>query len=217
MAAIVEAFYDFRSPYAYLAAHRIHEGLFVPPVSVDWLWRPVSIDILLNLQAGRDAWADYVDPLCAPKRKNLVADVRRTAEFYGAPLRAPNPPRQSSIVALCVAGMLEPAAHEIFRNSIFDAMWQNQTNIADPETLKTCLAGTESAPELLNEALSHAARTRLAASTEGAFARGIFGVPSFVCDGKILFGNDRLEMLAWRLGLKRNRGASAFQIKCRHE
>jgi 2-hydroxychromene-2-carboxylate isomerase len=203
MAAIVEAFYDFRSPYAYFAAHRIREGLFVPPVAIDWWWRPVSIDILLNLQAGRDAWADYVDPLCAPKRKNLVADVRRTAEFYGAPLRPPNPPRQNSIVALCIAEMLSPAAHEIFRNSIFDALWQNRMNIADPEILKTSLAGAESTPEFLNEALSDGARTRLAASTEEAFARGIFGVPSFVYDGEIMFGNDRLEMLAWRLGLKR--------------
>lgn len=203
MATVVEAFYDFRSPYAYFAAHRIREGLFVPPVSVEWLWRPVSIDILLNLQAGRDAWADYVDPLCAPKRKHLVADVRRAAEFYGAPLRPPNPPRQNSIAALCVATMLEGAAHEIFRNSIFNALWQNQTDIADPETLKACLVRAGVAPEILNLALSPVARTKLAACTEQAYARGIFGVPSFVCDGEILFGNDRLEMLAWRLGSKR--------------
>ncbi len=145
MAPVVEAFYDFRSPYAYFAAHR-REGLFLPPVSVDWLWRPVSIDILLNLQAGRDAWADYIDPLCAPKRKHLVADVRRTAAFYDAPLRPPNPPRQSSIAALCVAAMLNADAHEIFRNLVFDALWQNQTDIADPETLKACLAQAQISP-----------------------------------------------------------------------
>jgi len=204
MVTVVEAFYDFRSPYAYFAAHRIREGLFASPVSVEWLWRPVSIDILLNLQAGRDAWADYVDPLCAPKRRHLVADVRRTAEFYKAPLRPPNPPRQNSVAALCVAAMLEGAAHEIFRNSIFDALWQNQTDIADPETLKACLVRAEMAPEILDEALSPVARTKLAAFTEQTYARGIFGVPSFVFDGEILFGNDRLEMLAWRLGSKRS-------------
>jgi 2-hydroxychromene-2-carboxylate isomerase len=200
MVAVVEVFYDFRSPYAYFAAHRIREGHFVPPVSVEWLWRPVSIDILLNLQAGRDAWADYVDPLCAPKRKHLVADVRRTAEFHGAPLRPPNPPRQSSIAALCVAALLEADARETFRNSIFDALWQNQTDISAPETLKACLARAGMDAEILNEALSSSARARLAECTEQAYADGIFGVPTFVCNSEILFGNDRLEMLAWRLG-----------------
>jgi 2-hydroxychromene-2-carboxylate isomerase len=177
MTAIVEVFYDFRSPYAYFAAHRIRAGLFVPPVSVEWLWRPVSIDVLLNLQAGRDACADYVDPLCATKRKHLVADVRRGAEFYEAPLLPPIPPRQKSIDALCVAAMLEAAAHEIFRNSIFDALWQNQTDIADPETLKACLARAGISPKILKEALSPVAHTKLAAYTEQAYSRGILGVP----------------------------------------
>ena len=51
--------------------------------------------------------------------------------------------------------------------------------------------------------MAPAARTKLATSTEEAYAHGIFGVPTFVCEGEILFGNDRLDMLAWRLGLKR--------------
>jgi 2-hydroxychromene-2-carboxylate isomerase len=118
-------------------------------------------------------------------------------------LRPPNPSRQNSIAVLCVAAMLEPDAHEIFRNSIFDALWQKQTDIAAPETLKACLAQAGTAPGILNEALSSGARTRLAERTEQAYARGAFGVPTFVCDGEILFGNDRLEMLAWRLGSKR--------------
>ena len=93
MPATIEAYYDFRSPYAYFANHRIRHGLFVPPVPVKWLWRPVSIDVLLNLQAGRDAWAAYSDPLSGPKRAHLLADVRRNAAFYNIPLRAPKPPR----------------------------------------------------------------------------------------------------------------------------
>jgi 2-hydroxychromene-2-carboxylate isomerase len=62
MPLTIEAYYDFRSPYAYFANHRIRQGLFVSPVPVKWFWRPVSIDVLLNLQAGRDAWAVYSDP-----------------------------------------------------------------------------------------------------------------------------------------------------------
>jgi hypothetical protein len=66
MVATIEAYYDFGSPYTYFANHRTRTGSFVLPVAAKWLWRPFSIDVLLNLPAGRDAWAAYGDPLSAP-------------------------------------------------------------------------------------------------------------------------------------------------------
>jgi hypothetical protein len=69
MIATVDAYYDFRSPYAYFANHRIRDGSFTLPPSAAWQWRPVSIDILLNLQAGRDAWAPMsIRSLCRSAR-----------------------------------------------------------------------------------------------------------------------------------------------------
>jgi len=200
MATTIDAYYDFRSPYAYLANHRIRSGSFVPPVPVTWRWRPVSIDVLLNLQAGRDAWAPYSDPLSAPKRAHLLADVRRSAAFYEAPLRAPKPPRPNSIPALCTAALLDPEAHEVFRNAVFDALWQQQRDISDPDLLAQCLARANSDPALATRALASEAREALAEATGRAYASGVFGVPTFVCNDEVFFGNDRLEMLGWHLG-----------------
>jgi 2-hydroxychromene-2-carboxylate isomerase len=200
MATTIEAYYDFRSPYAYFANHRIRSRSFVPPVAVAWQWRPVSIDVLLNLQAGRDPWAPYSDPLSAPKRAHLLADVRRSAAFYEAPLRAPKPPRPDSIPALGTAALLDPEAHEVFRNAVFDALWQQQRDIADPEVLAECLARANSDPALAARASAPEARNALAEETTRAYANGVFGVPTFVCRGETFFGNDRLDMLAWRLG-----------------
>jgi 2-hydroxychromene-2-carboxylate isomerase len=199
MAVTIEAYYDFRSPYAYFAAHRIREGLFVPPVAVEWRWRPVSIDVLLNLQAGREPWATYADPLAAPKRAHMLADVRRSAAFYAAPLRPPKPPRPNSIPALCAAALLDPDLQDAFRNSIFDALWQRQLDIADPNTLTTSLGRAGKDPTILDRAFSPAARAELVDRTKLAYADGIFGVPSFVYEREVFFGNDRLDMLAWRL------------------
>ena len=195
MATTIDAYYDFRSPYAYFANHRIRSGSFVPPVPVTWRWHPVSIDVLLNLQAGRDAWAAYSDPLSAPKRAHLLADVRRGAAFYEAPLRAPKPTRPDSIPALCTAALLDPEAHEIFRNAVFDALWQQQRDIANPDVLAECLARANGDPALATRAVAPEAREE----TVRAFAGGVFGVPTFICNGEIFFGNDRLDMLAWRL------------------
>jgi 2-hydroxychromene-2-carboxylate isomerase len=200
MAATIEAYYDFRSPYAYFANHRIREGSFVSPVPAKWLWRPVSIDVLLNLQAGRDAWATYADPLSGPKRAHLLADVRRNAAFYNAPLRSPKPPRPNSIPALCTAALLDPERHDDFRNAVFDALWQQQRDIADSNVLEQCLTRAGGDPDLVNRALTSEAREALAGETRRAYANGIFGVPTFVCNNEVFFGNDRLDMLAWRLG-----------------
>jgi 2-hydroxychromene-2-carboxylate isomerase len=200
MTATIEAYYDFRSPYAYFANHRIREGAFVPPVPARWIWRPVSIDVLLNLQAGREPWADYADPLSAPKRAHLLTDVRRSAAFFGVPLRAPKPPRPNSIPALCTAAQLDPERHDDFRNAVFDALWRGQRDISDPDVLAECLTHGGCDPNLVKQALTPEARERLADDTRRAFANGVFGVPTFVCNDEVFFGNDRLEMLGWRLG-----------------
>ncbi len=200
MLATIEVYYDFRSPYAYFANHRIREGSFVSPVPSKWLWRPVSIDVLLNLQAGRDAWAAYADPLSGPKRAHLLADVRRNAAFHKIPLRSPKPSRPDSIPALCTAALLDPEGHDDFRNAVFGALWQQQRDIADPGVLEECLARAGSSPELVKRALTSEARAALADETTRAYAKGVFGVPTFVCNNEVFFGNDRLDMLGWRLG-----------------
>ena len=200
MPSTIEVYYDFRSPYAYFANHRIRQGSFVPPVPVKWLWRPVSIDILLNLQAGRDAWAAYSDPLSASKRAHLLADVRRNAAFYNAALRAPKPPRPDSIPALCAAALLDPEGHDAFKNAVFEALWQQQRDIADMTVLEECLMRADRDPDLAKRAIAPAARATLADETSRAYTNGIFGVPTFVSNNEVFFGNDRLDMLGWRLG-----------------
>ena len=155
--------------------------------------------MLLNLGAGREAWAAYSDPLSLPKRAHLLADVRRNAAFYNAPLRAPKPPRPNSIPALCVAAALGPEGHDAFRHAVFDALWQQQRDISDPKVLAECLASAGRDPDLANSAVTPQAREALADNTRHAYANGIFGVPTFVCNDEIFFGNDRLDMLAWRI------------------
>ena len=139
----VDVYYDFRSPYAYFAAWRIHQRQFVPPVAVEWRWHPVSIDILLNLQAGRDPWAAYVDPLAPPKRRHLVTDVRRSAAFYGAPLAPPFVPRPDPAAALCAALVLDQSGiqYDAFLTAVFDEMWCRAGNIGARKCWQAALSG----------------------------------------------------------------------------
>src|ERR1700759_1383134 len=97
----IEIYFDFRSPYACFASHRIRHGLL--HAGIKCVWCPVSIDVLLNLQAGREAFAPYVDPLSEAKRAHLIADVRRLPACYDVPLRQPRPQRPDAFPALCLA------------------------------------------------------------------------------------------------------------------
>jgi 2-hydroxychromene-2-carboxylate isomerase len=96
--------------------------------------------------------------------------------------------------------LLNPEGHDEFRNAVFDALWQQQRDIADPNVLEECVRRAGGDPGLVKRALTSEARDALAEETRRAYARGIFGVPTFVCNDEVFFGNDRLDMLAWRLG-----------------
>jgi len=193
----IEIYFDFRSPYAYFASHRIRA---LSHTAVAFTWRPVSIDMLLNLQAGREAFAPYVDPLCAAKRAHLVADVRRLASYYDLRLRPTRPQRPNSIPALCLATLLAEDLHMNFVSAVFDALWQEQQDIADAAVLAQCLAQAGGPADTLAQAFAAPATAELAGRTTEAYGRGVFGVPSFVCEGEVFFGNDRLDLLLWTLG-----------------
>ncbi|MDO9296857.1 DsbA family protein, partial [Bradyrhizobium sp.] len=85
-------------------------------------------------------------------------------------MRSPKPARQDSVPALCVASLLEPERHEAFRNLVFDALWQQQRDIADPDVLAACLTEASGPTEILTKALSPDARTALADQTKQAYA-----------------------------------------------
>jgi len=200
MPASIDVYYDFRSPYAYVAWWRIRHGFLS---AATWRWRPVSIDVLLNLQAGREPLAPYVDPLAPPKRRHLLRDVRRSADVHGAPLVPPHAPRPDPLPALCAALRLEQDGLPCdgFIDAVFEAMWQRMSDIGAPDVLKRCLRQAALDPALADQARSGALRDELVARTQAAYAAGVFGVPTFVANEEIFFGADRMDVLAWRLGL----------------
>lgn len=199
MNAPIDIYYDFRSPYSYFAWWRVREGFLRRAA---WRWHPVSIDVLLNLQAGREPRAAYADPLAPPKRRHFLLDVRRSAEFYGAPLIPPHAPRPDPTPALCVALLLEQSApsYDRFIDAVFAAMWQRSRDIGAREVLKDCLGEASLDVVWADRAFSDGLRDTLVTRTKAAYQAGVFGVPTFVANGEVFFGADRMDMLAWRLG-----------------
>lgn len=201
MTVKIETYYDFRSPYAYFADHRVRKADLGFKNEVEWAGRPIFIDVILNLQIGGEPWTPYVDSLIPPKRAYLMADIRRMAQFYGAPYK-PSwkwPDRPNQIPALCIASLLSGKTEQAFRSAIFDGLWHEQRNIADPAVLSEALARAGSDPAILDRANDPSVRDALTGRTVEAYANGVFGTPTFVWNGEIFFGADRLEVLAWKV------------------
>lgn len=201
MSARIETYYDFRSPYAYFADYRIRKGNLGFAKNVEWVGRPIFIDVILNLQFGREPWAPFVDTLIPPKRAYLMVDIRRMAEFYGAPYR-PSwkwPARPNQVPALCVASLLSGKTEEAFRSTIFDFLWHEQKDIADPAVLREALDRAGGDSRILEQAGDPSVHEALTKRTADAYANGVFGTPTFVWNGEIFFGADRLEVLSWKI------------------
>lgn len=198
MTVKVDVYYDFRSSYAYFANYRVREGLPGLATKIEWVWHPISIEVMLNLQADSEPWATYVDTLQPAKRAYSGVDAPRMAEFYGAPYKSWWPSRPNSIPALCAAHLLGEKEAE-FRNVVFNGLYWEQRDIADPTFLADALVRAGGDRKILDEAFDPSARDKLAKRTAEAYANGVFGVPSFVYDREIFFGADRLEVLAWRV------------------
>ena len=83
--------------------------------------------------------------------------------------------------------------------AVFAAVWEHELDIASPDTLAALLTQCGLSADAL--ALSRSAPTQHTydANTEAAIAAGVFGAPSYVVDGEIFWGPDRLDFLQRRL------------------
>jgi 2-hydroxychromene-2-carboxylate isomerase len=193
----VEFYYDFRSPFAYFATHRL--GLLTEK-GAEIIWRPAYVSVLLNLQLNAEPWEERDDPLPPPKRAHFMADIFRLIEFWKIPFNIPNPGIPECNQAMAIAALLEQKgiAHDEFHDAVFRAVWQEQKDGADPDVLRECLAAGNHDAGLMDQAQEKGVDL-LTQNTIAAYERGVFGTPTFVVGEDLYFGADRMELIASRL------------------
>ena len=82
---------------------------------------------------------------------------------------------------------------------VMRAVWAEERNIADERTLAELLAEADLSAARIEDAHSQAVRERYEADTQMAIDNGVFGAPSYVIDGEIYWGQDRLDFVERRL------------------
>jgi 2-hydroxychromene-2-carboxylate isomerase len=85
--------------------------------------------------------------------------------------------------------------------AVFAAVWEQQRDIADASTLAALLTENGLDGGRLAESRSEAVQQRYEANTQAAMDAGVFGAPSYVVDGEIFWGQDRLDFVQRRLNV----------------
>ena len=184
-------FYDLGSPYAYLAAERIH-SVFEEAGAPAPEWRPVLLGGLFG-RFGRDSWAN------GPGHEQGMREVERRAQAYGLPpIRWPDNWPGNYLFAMRVATF----ATEIGRGvslplAAFRQHFAAGRDLSEPDNVFIAAASAELHPRSLEVAVTRdSIKARLREATEAAGDLGVRGVPSVVVGGEVFWGDDRLEEAA---------------------
>ncbi len=186
----VTFWFEFASPYSYLAAERLRSERRRPPQMV---WRPFLLGPILQSQGS---------PFAASSAKAAYVwrDVARLADRQGLALQRPHPFPQNGLRAarIATAFAAEPWLAD-FVCAVFRAEFAHGHHLADEETLRDVLDGMGlPTAAILDEAERAETKAALRAQTEQAQALGIFGAPSFTVERELFWGQDRLDdALAW--------------------
>jgi 2-hydroxychromene-2-carboxylate isomerase len=212
MTLSVDVYFSFRSPYSYLVTPRLVE--LQEKYDLEFRVRPV-----LPIAVRMKDFFDRVNPLWPPY---LMRDTMRLAEHLGLPFRWPRPDpvvqtrdaetgrmstaadqpyihRVTRLGQLAVeAGQGVPFVREVSA-LIFAGTegWNVGDHLARAAERAGCdLASLEPRVEAESERIDAA----IASNQDALEAAGHWGVPTMVFENEAFFGQDRLDLLVWRLG-----------------
>jgi 2-hydroxychromene-2-carboxylate isomerase len=187
----IEFYFDFTSPYGYLASHLIEPLAARHARAVTW--RPYLLGAAFKVNGSRP-------PTEIPLKKDYVArDFPRSARFYGIAYRHPSVFPVPAVAATraydWVAGRDAKQAVDLAK-AIYRAYFTEDVNIAEAENVVRIAASAGHPAEAVRAALNdQAVKDRTKAEVDGAVARGAFGSPYVVVDGEPFWGVDRFDQL----------------------
>jgi 2-hydroxychromene-2-carboxylate isomerase len=197
MAAPIEFYFDFSSPYGYLAARRIEE--VVEGYDREILWKPFLLGALFKTTGAQ--------PLLDIPMKGDYArlDLARSARRYKAPLVIPEAFPFMSVAACRAFYWLnesDPEAARALIAALYDTAFGAGQSIASPTEVAAVAGNLGLDPEEVLAALQEPRiKDLLRREVEGAVAKGVFGSPYIIVDGEPFWGSDRLDDIALWLEL----------------
>jgi 2-hydroxychromene-2-carboxylate isomerase len=191
MASQIEFYFDFASPYSYLAATQL--PAFSAATGAEIVYRPFRLLELMKIVGNRPTTIE-----CKNKGKYASADIGRWAARYKVQFQR-NPNLRSFDFAALGRGALvaiDQGRAADYVDAVYRTIWAGEQNLADTTVLAALLdqAGFNGT-WLLREAIGAEYVARLDRQTSEGAERGVFGSPTFFVRDQMFFGNDRLDFV----------------------
>ena len=187
MIKLVDFYFDFVSPYSFLAHKEIRK--IERKTSIKLRYKPILLGGLHNLHGIKA-------PAFIPaKAKHMIRDCKLIAERNNTkfkfnsyfPIRSLNLMRGVFVAE-------EDNFKSYYIDSIFDAIWQDGLNMNDENIIIKVLKNLNVNPKTFAlRSTSSSIKDSLKKRTSEAYEKGIFGAPTFVSNNKIFWGQDRIE------------------------
>ena len=198
MTVNVDYYFTPQSPWTYLGHARFsamakaaNARLRVLPVDLGGKVFPISGGLPLAQRA--------------PQRQAYrLVELKRFSEQLGLPLNLkpahfPVAGDDASRLIIAVDQADGSDAAMALGAAVFRSVWVDELSIADADMLASLLAALGLPASRIDASRSAAVQQRYDANTQQAIDAGVFGAPSYVIDGEIFWGQDRLDFVARRL------------------
>ncbi len=204
MATAAIHFFDYKSPYAYLAQETAYRFAEASGVTIEW--RPYTLDIPQFLGAakldeqGRDTMNARNDHQWRRVRYAYM-DCRREANRRGITLLGPRKIFDSSVAHIGFLYAQEQGDPRRYHDIAFERFFRREFEAGDPGAVRTLLEECGIPTDAFDDFLAGPGRARLELIQREAEDAGVFGVPSFLVDGELFWGEERFPRVAEALGL----------------
>src|SRR5512145_458920 len=188
----IDFFFDFSSPYSFLASEQIEPIAARHGRTVRF--RPILLGVVFKVADSAPLTEQY-----GPKAKYSVHDFARSARFAGVTYRHPSRFPIGAVTASRAVLWLQehrPEQANPFVHAVFRAFFQQDRDISEPAVVAEVAQalGLDGA-QLVEGTQAADVKDALRRQVEDAVAMGLFGAPTIVVDGEVFWGNDRLPQV----------------------
>lgn len=192
MAAPIDFYFDFSSPYGYLGAMRI--DALAEKYGRTVAWHPILLGAVFKATGSAPL------PTLPMKGPYSLHDFARSARFLGIPYQQPPVfPLSTQLAAratLWIAQTQGSVKAIEFAKAVYRAYFVSCMNISEPEAISTIASAIDLDPGILLEgATSEDIKTRLKEEVATGMQRGVFGSPFVIVDNEPFWGVDRFEQI----------------------
>jgi len=182
----IDFYFDFISPYSYLAHKKIE--IIKAEKNINFNYRPILLGGLHNLHKIT------APAFIKPKLKHMMSDCNLIAKKnnfsfiwnFKFPINSLNITRGYFFI--------NETIKNLYLNIMFDAYWKDNLDISNEKILITLLKKCKiDLNSFLEGIKSSEIKNELKNVTQEAHDKGIFGAPTFVVNDKLFWGQDRLE------------------------